>query len=64
MSIINGSWGLGGVSDAWKANLPNANFLIKYTRKDTGDVLQGDEARVLTMRNYGPGEWWLLLDPA
>ena len=42
----------------------NANFLIKYTRKDTGDVLQGDEARVLTMRNYGPGEWWLLLDPA
>ena len=38
--------------------------VIKYTRKDTGDVLQGDEARVLTMRNYGPGEWWLLLDPA
>ena len=53
-----------GVSDAWKANLPNANFLIKYTKKDTGDALQGDEARELTMRNYGPGEWWLLLDPA
>ena len=31
-----------GVSDAWKANLPNANFLIKYTKKDTGDALQGD----------------------
>ena len=44
--------------------LPNANFLIKYTKKDTGDALQGDEARELTMRNYGPGEWWLLLDPA
>ena len=53
-----------GVSEAWKERLPKANFLIKYTKKDTADVLQGDEARELTTHNYGPGEWWLLLEPA
>ena len=52
-----------GVSEEWKAVLPAANFLIKYAKKDTGDVLMGDEAHELTTSNYGPGEWWLLLDP-
>ena len=52
-----------GLSDQWKAALPAANFLIKYTKKDTGDVLMGDEARELKTSNYGPGEWWLLLEP-
>ena len=51
-----------GVLEAWKEACPNANFLIKYTKKDTDSTLQGDEARELTVRNYGPGEWWLLLD--
>ena len=42
---------------------PNANFVIKYTKKDTDNALQGDEARELTTHNYGTSEWWLLLEP-
>ena len=38
-----------GVSEAcWKETCPNANFLIKYTKKDTDNTRQGDEARELT----------------
>ena len=48
----------GGLNDALKL----ARRLIKYTKKDTDNTLQGDEARELTVHNYGPGEWWLLLD--
>ena len=35
-----------------------------YTKKETGGLLNGEEARELSSRNYGPDEWWLLLDPA
>ena len=40
-----------------------ANFLVTYTKKETGGLLNGEEARELSSRNYGPDEWWLLLDP-
>ena len=49
------------VSDAWKKVLPTANFLIKYTMKETGNALEGDEALELTAANYGGDELWLLL---
>ena len=54
-----------GVSDAWKrfSGNPKANFMIKYTKKQTGNALEADEAAELTSANYGPGEWWLLLEP-
>ena len=52
-----------GVSDAWKERLPSANFLVKYTKKETGDALQGDSALELTAAKYGRDEWWLLLEP-
>ena len=53
-----------GVTPAWKrySGNANANFMIKYTRKLTGDALEGDEEAELTPAKYGPGEWWLLLE--
>ncbi len=51
------------VPDAWKKVLPTANFLIKYTMKETGNALEGDEALELTAANYGRDELWLLLEP-
>ena len=41
-----------------------ANFLVKYTKKETDNALDGDSALELTTHNYGRDEWWLLLDPA
>ena len=52
-----------GVSDSWKSALPTANFLVKYNKKDTGNMLGGDEALELSPANYGRDEWWLLLEP-
>ena len=54
-----------GVSAAWKkfSGNPNANFMIKYTKQSTDNALDADEAGELTAAKYGPGEWWLLLDP-
>ena len=47
----------------WKKQCETANFLVTYTKKDTGGLLNGEEARELSSRNYGTDEWWLLLDP-
>ena len=52
-----------GVGAKWKKHCETANFLVTYTKKDTGGLLNGEEARELSSRNYGPDEWWLLLDP-
>ena len=52
-----------GVGAKWKKQCETANFLVYYTKKDTGGLLNGEEARELSSRNYGPDEWWLLLDP-
>ena len=54
-----------GVSPMWKrfSGNPKANFMIKYTKKLTNNALEGDEAAELTPAKYGPGEWWLLLEP-
>ena len=48
-----------GVSNAWKKMVPTANFVIKYSKKLTGDALEGDEAAELTASKYGRSEWWL-----
>ena len=53
-----------GVGTKWKKVCPTANFLIRYTKKETnGDMTEGqEEARELSVSNYGRDEWWLLLD--
>ena len=53
-----------GVSPAWKKICPSANFLVKYTKRETDNALDGDSALELATHNYGRDEWWLLLDPA
>ena len=50
-----------GVGAKWKKQCETANFLVYYTKKDTGGLLNGEEARELSSRNYGTDEWWLLL---
>jgi hypothetical protein len=52
-----------GVSAAWKKTCPSANFIIKYSKTETGNALDGDSAIELATHNYGVDEWWLLLDP-
>ena len=52
-----------GVSSAWKKACPSANFLVKYTKKETkNNALDGDSALELAAHNYGRDEWWVLLD--
>ena len=38
---------------------------MRYTKKETyGEMTEGtEEARELSVANYGRDEWWLLLDP-
>ena len=31
--------------------------------KETGQTLKGIESRELSKNNYGPDQWWLLLNP-
>ena len=54
-----------GVSAKWRKACPTANFLVRYTKKETnGEMTEGqEEARVLSAANYGRDEWWLLLNP-
>ena len=55
-----------GVTKAlWLRVCPTANFLIRYTKKETnGEMSEGqEEARELSASNYGVDEWWVLLDP-
>jgi len=51
----------GDIKSFWK--VPGATHLINYSRKQTGNALHGTAACVLSSANYGPGEWWLLLEP-
>ena len=54
-----------GVAAKWRKVCPTANFLVRYTKKETnGELTEGlEEARELSAANYGCDEWWLLLDP-
>jgi hypothetical protein len=54
-----------GVSKAWRKVFESANFLLRYTKKETnGEMKEGqEEGRELTATNYGRDEWWELLDP-
>jgi hypothetical protein len=54
-----------GVGAKWKKLCATANFLIRYTKKETtGDMTEGqEEVCELSVSNYGRDEWWLLLNP-
>lgn len=52
-----------GAGAKWKKVCETANFIVEYTKKATGGLLQGQEGRELSARNYGADEWWLLLEP-
>ena len=54
-----------GVNAKWRKVCPTANFLVRYTKKETnGEMAEGaEEARELSAANYGRDEWWVLLDP-
>ena len=47
-----------GAGAKWKKVCETANFIVKYTKKDTGNALCGEEGCELSK-----GEWWLLLEP-
>ena len=52
-------------SGRWRKLCESANFLLRYTKKETnGEMKEGqEEARELSASNYGRDEWWVLLDP-
>ena len=50
------------VSAAWKKACPSANFLVKFTKRETDNALDGDEGLELAAHNYGCDEWWVLLN--
>ena len=54
-----------GVAPKWRKACPTANFLVRYTKKETNaEMVEGmEEARELSAAIYGRDEWWLLLDP-
>ena len=54
-----------GVGAKWLKVCATANFLLRYTKKETnGDMKEGqEEACELSKAKYGRDEWWLLLDP-
>ena len=54
-----------GVSSKQKEVCETANFVLRYTKKETnGEIKEGlEEPRELSARNYGCDEWWVLLDP-
>ena len=58
-----------GVAPKWRKACPTANFLVRYTKKETNastnaEMVEGmEEARELSAANYGRDEWWLVLDP-
>ena len=48
-----------------KKSVPTATHIIEYKQKETGTKhLAGKVATELSSINYGPAEWWLLLEPA
>jgi hypothetical protein len=43
--------------------VPTANYVVRYTAKETDGQVDGLVACELSARNYGVGQWWVLLEP-
>ena len=47
-----------------KKGIPTATHVVEYKEKETRTkALVGKVAIEFSPKNYGPGEWWLLLEP-
>ena len=45
--------------------VPTATHVVEFKKKETNNKdLVGKEAAELSPANYGPDEWWLLLEPS
>lgn len=54
-----------GVSNRDLQKTPTANFVVTYDKRRTKQrSLDGRVASTLLASNYGPCEWWILLDQA
>ena len=42
-------------------NTPTANFVVKYTAKETDKQLAGTVSTELSQAKYGCAEWWVVL---
>jgi hypothetical protein len=53
-----------GVGNRWKKVCPTANFVVRYSKKETNGAMSDGvmEGLELSQINYGRHEWWLLLD--
>jgi hypothetical protein len=46
-----------------RQDVPTANYVVRYTAKQTNGQVDGLVACELSARNYGVGQWWVLLNP-
>ena len=47
------------------AGVPTATHVVEYKERETRTkALVGKVAIEFSLENYGPGEWWLLLEPS
>ena len=45
------------------AATPSANYVVKYKKSQTDELLDGLVACELSGHLYGPAAWWVVLDP-
>ena len=46
-----------------KKNTPSANYVVKYKKSETEQLLDGTVACELSERIYGSSAWWVVLHP-
>ena len=49
------------VSARDKREVPTANYVVRYTPKQTNGLIDGLVACELSARTYGASQWWVLL---
>ena len=42
---------------------PTANYVVKYKKSETEQLLNGAVACELSVRTYGSSAWWVVLEP-
>ena len=47
----------------WIATTPTANYVVKYKKAETEQLLGGLSACELTERTYVSSVWWVLSEP-
>ena len=63
---------MAGLSEEWRTTAclretnerfqdPTANYVVRYTPKQTNGLIDGLVACELSARTYGASQWWVLL---